>query len=519
MYRRVGWMLAMLVLGISLAQRVGGTVTTVIDTDPDSLDPQKSATAVVNQIMRYIGDTLVTKDLNGRYTAGLAEKWTPSKDGLSWTFTLREGIRFHNGSVVNAAAVRRSFLRAKDPKTQSNVAAALLAPVKDVVAKDARTVEFVLSQPYALLIENLTQQALSVVDAKAADTMGATFSRQPVLTGPWKVGAWATGSQITLERNLYYKWAPAYARQGQPYIGKLVFRIIPDAATATSAFLAGDVDILTVAPNDIERLKAAEKYQMFGFLRKGLGLFMAYNVNKEPFNDQRVRQAMAHLINKTPLVTISLKGFGQAACGPLPPSIVGYWDGMCEYAPKFNVDRGMELLDQAGYKKVGNDLVKDGKPLKFGLMVSNLYGWSQSAQVIQAQLKNLGITIEVEQMELNSELSKARAGDHQALLMAYTYTSADILNSYLNSRNIGTGYNWSHYKDQTIDEMLAQSRATSDDSERAGLYQKLQQAVIDKALWLPLWVNENYFAVQPRVKGVKLSREGFLALFDAYIDR
>jgi peptide/nickel transport system substrate-binding protein len=513
------WMVLALVWGaVGFAQKVGGEVVVAISSEPDSLDPQKSATAVVNQIMRYIGDTLVNKDLNGRYTPGLATQWTPSRDRLSWTFTLRKGVKFHDGSELDAEAVRASFMRAKDPKTQSAVAAGLLGPVKEVQVKDEYTVVFQLVEPYALLIENLTQQALAVVNARAADKAGAGFGRQPVLTGAWKVGPWASGSQIVLERNPDYNWGPAYAHKGPAYINKLIFRVIPDQATATAAFLAGNVDVLTVAPSDIERIKDAKKYTVLSFMRKGLGLFMAFNVNKPPFTDQRVRQAMAYLINKDPLVALSLRGFGDIACGPLPPSIVGYWDGICDYAPKFNVEKGLALLEQAGYRKVGNNLVKDGQPLKFSLMLAPNYGYVQSAQIVQAQLRNLGIQVDINQMEQSTVLAKGRDGDHEAIFMGYTYTSADIMNSYLNSRNIRVGYNWSHYKDQKIDDWLADSRSTSDDDERMEIYKSLQKYVIDKALWLPLWINDNYFAIQPFIKGAKLSKEGFLSFLDAYTE-
>src|SRR5690606_34280693 len=236
---------------------------------------------------------------------------------------LRENVKFHNGKALDAAAVRASFLRAKDPATQSAVAAGLLAPVEDVVVVDDLTVEFHLSQPYYLLIENLTQQALAVVDAEAAAELGADFNRQPVLTGPWKVGPWTSGSQIVLERNPDYSWGPSYAHDGPAYLEQVVFQVIPDQATATAAFLAGAVDILTVAPSDVEQLQSAGRYNMLSFMRKGLGLYIGFNVSKPPFDDILVRRAMAYLIDKDALVSVSLRGLGQPACGPLPPSIVG----------------------------------------------------------------------------------------------------------------------------------------------------------------------------------------------------
>lgn len=503
---------------VALAQSVGGSVVIAINAEPDSLDPQKSATAVVNQVMRYIGDTLVNKDLDGNYIAGLATSWTPSEDDKVWTFTLRENVKFHNGKPVDAEAVRASFLRAKDPATQSPVAAGLLAPVDDVVVVDDYTVEFHLARPYYLLIENLTQQALALVDAEAAAELGAEFNRSPVLTGPWKVGPWASGSRITLERNPDYVWGPEYAHDGPAYLGQIVFQIVPDQATATAAFEAGNVDVLTVAPSDVQTLDSTGKYSMLSFMRKGLGLYMAYNVNRAPFDDLRVRQAMAYLIDKDALVTVSLRGLGQPACGPLPPSIVGYWDGICNYAAPYDPARGLELLAEAGYTSQNGKLVKGGQPLAFSILTSSTYGWPQSAQVVQAMLKEFGIDVTVELVEHTTLLAQGREGSHQAIFLGYTYTSADILNSYLNSANIGTGYNWAHYADPEIDSRLALSRSTSDDALRQETYAELQRMVLDLGLWLPLWINDNYVALQPRVQGAQLSKEGFIALLDAYVE-
>jgi peptide/nickel transport system substrate-binding protein len=504
-------------LGTVFGQSVGGSVVIAINAEPDSLDPQKSATAVVNQVMRYIGDTLVTKDLDGNYTAGLATSWTPSNEDKTWTFTLRRNAKFHDGTPVNAATVRASFLRAKDPATQSTVAAGLLAPVKDVEVVDENTVAFHLESPYYLLIENLTQQALAVVNSEAAAVAGASFGRKPVLTGPWRVASWSSGSQIVLERNPDYAWGPAYAHDGPAYLGSIVFKIIPDQATATAAFLAGEVDILTVAPSDVARLQSGNRFEMLSFMRKGLGLYMAYNVNQAPFDDVLVRRAMAFLIAKEPLVAVSLRGLGQPACGPLPPSIVGYWEGICEYAAPHDPERGLELLAEAGYVRQGDKLVRDGKPLRFSIITSSTYGWPQSAQVVQAQLKELGIQVDVEVVEHTTLLAQGREGAHQAIFLGYTYTSADILNSYLNSRNIRTGYNWSHHADAQVDTWLAQSRSTSDDRLRQETYEQLQRYVLDQALWLPLWINDNYVALQPRLRGAELSKEGFVALLDAHV--
>ncbi len=508
-----------LLTGVTMAQQVGGDVTLAITEEPDTLDPQKTSTAVTGTILYYLGDTLVSKDLDGAYTGGLAESWNASDDGLTWTFTLKPGITFHDGTPVTAQAVKASIERALDPATQSPIASSLFEGVQEITATSESELAITLREPFSPFLDNLADPRASIVNVRAANEQGAQFGRAPVLTGPWQVEEWRSGDRIVLSRNPDYAWGPSYAHQGAPYLESLTLRVIPEAATQVAAFEANEVQILNVPPTDVERLQESGQYAFEEFLRKGVGLFLEFNVQKAPFDDPLVRQAFNHAIDKDVIVTVALEGLGVPAAGVLPPSIRGYWEGMEEYAYTYDPERARALLEEAGYTpNPEGRLERDGQPLTFTLYTAPIDTWTRSAQVVQGMLSELGVQMEIQTFEFGTLLEKLKAGEQQADFMGYTYTSPDILYLWFHSSNIGTGLAHSHYKDPELDALIERSRRETDEPARLETYAEIQRYINDQALWVPIWNNTNYIAVQPEVQGYELHSEGYLSLLDAYVE-
>lgn len=498
--------------------RPGGEIVLASTEEPDTLDPQRTSTAVTGLLMRYLGDTLVAKDLAGQYTPALARSWSVSRDGLVWTFQLREGVRFHDGAPLTAAAVKASIDRALAPETKSPIAGALFGPVALVQAVGDRTVVIRLKEPFAPFLDNLTDPRAMVIDAQAAQQLWDQFGRKPVGTGPFRFQEWRSADRIIFARNPEYRWAPASAHAGPPYVERLVVRIMPESAAQVAAFERGELSVLSVPPPDVKRLQAAGKYTFFAFLRKGVGLFLEFNVTREPFTDLRVRRALNHAIEKQSILQIALEGLGEVAYGPLPPSIWGYWKGIAAYAPRYDPARAKALLAEAGWRPgPGGLLQKDGKPLQFTLYTAPIDTWLRSAQIVQAQLRAFGIQMGIQSFEFGTLLAKLRAGEHQAEFMGYTYTSPDILYLWFHSANVGTGLAFSHYKDPALDRLIVASRTETSPKRRLELYRDIQKYIVDRALWVPLWINTNYVAVQPTVVGAKIHPDGFVILNDASV--
>ncbi|HET9002325.1 MAG TPA: ABC transporter substrate-binding protein, partial [bacterium] len=282
--------------------KAGGTWTIAITEEPDTLDPQKTGAAVAAQIFTLVGEPLLAKDFQNRIVPGLAESWTVSRDGLQWTLRLKAGATFHDGTPVTAQAVKLSIERALAPETKSPVAKAQLGPVTSVEALDAAMLRITLKEPFAPFMANLTDSRLSPISVKAADAAGAGFGRTPVSEGPYTVKEWVSGHHITVVRNPAFAWGPPYMHKGAAYIQQVTYRIIPDSATQVAAFEGGEVSQIGIPPHDVLRLVDSKKYQIFHFLRKGVGLFLEFNTTKDPFSDIRVRRAMNYAVNKDVLV-------------------------------------------------------------------------------------------------------------------------------------------------------------------------------------------------------------------------
>ncbi len=245
----------------------GGDLVGGITEEPDTLDPQKTNTAVTGTLLRYAGDTLITKDLNGDYVAGLATSWEESEDGTTWTFELKDGVKFHNGDPVDAQAVKASIERAMDPKTKAGVAGSLFSEVEEIRAPSDKTVEIALKRPFSVFEANIADPRAAIVDAEAAEKMGEKFGRTPVLTGPWQVTDWKSGDRIRMERNPDYSWGPEFAHDGPPRIESLTLRIMTDNATRIAALQSGEIQMTDVPPVNVAELEESGDFQLQNYLR------------------------------------------------------------------------------------------------------------------------------------------------------------------------------------------------------------------------------------------------------------
>lgn len=497
----------------------GGEWVIGISELPDTLDPHKTGAAITSTILNYAGDTLVAKNFDGEYVAGVATEWEISEDGLTWTFQLRDDITFHDGTPLNAEAVKANFDRILDPATNSITAAGLLGPMESTSAPGEYTFEFVLGEPFAPLLDNLTAAVLSIASPDAIESMGDDFGRRPVLSGPWMVEEWRTGDRIILNRNPDYAWAPAFLHQDGPaYIETLVFQSIIEEAARIAAFEVGEIHQTSIPSTDIERITSSDNSWIVSYLRKGV-VFLEFNVQAEPFTDVAVRQALNYAVNKDEVLAAALEGYGQVAHGFLPPTIFGYWEGIDDYAPSFDPDQARTMLEEAGWTASDDGVLeKDGNRFEFTALNLPTDSWNRAAQVIQSQLGDIGIGMEIQQLEFATLLEEAKAGNHQAEIMGYTYSDPDIAYLWFHSDNAGEGLNLSHINDPQLDELIAQGRSAVDQEERAAVYAEMQQYVTDLALWVPLWIDEYYVGFNKSIHNAAFHPDNYAVYFDAWVD-
>lgn len=495
---------------------VGGTWTLVLAQEPDTLDAHKSGAYVAGVALRYLGDTLVAKDMDNALNPGLAESYEVSDDGITWTFTLQDGILFHDGATCDAAAVKACFDRALDPETVSAVTIGQLGPIDTVTVIDPLTVEFAHTEVFAIFLDNMAHPLTSVINAEAAEAAGEQYGRNPIGTGPWKFVEWQAANQIVAERNPDYNWSPSFAHEGPAYIERLVFRFLPEAQTLVTAFETGEVDQIEIPQPDIQRIKDTGEYETIEFFRPGAS-FIEFNVTKPPFDDLHVRKAMNYAVEREPLLETGLEGYGKLLYGPLPESIWGYWPGIVDYAYAHDPDKAMEEFALAGWELDGDTLMKDGEPFTFTIVHSGNEPANKATLVLQSQLKEFGIDMEIQSFEFTTLLADLKAGNYQVSVIGYAYASPDIVQLWFHSDNIGSGLTLSQYGNPDLDEMIDASRKEIDEDARLVIYENIQKHIVDNALWIPLWAASTTYGLYKRIAGHTVHPDGHLHLFEAYI--
>lgn len=497
----------------------GGEWIIAISELPDTLDPHKTGAAVSSTILRNVGDTLIAKNFEGQFVPAVASEWSISADGLTWTFKIREGITFHDGTPLDAAAVKANFDRILAPETNAVNAGSSVGPMLFTSAPDPTTFSFVLSEPFAPLLQNLSSPVLSIVSPTAVTSMGDEFGRKPVLSGPWMVDEWRTGDRIILKRNPNYRWAPAFLHQDGPaHIETLTFQSIIEEASRIAAFEAGETHETTLAAIDVERITSAGESWIVSYLRPGV-VFLEFDVLVAPFDDPLVRKAINHAVNKLDVMSAAVEQYGQLAHGFLSPAMFGYWPGIEGYAPAFDVAQAEALLTEAGWADADGDGVLEKNGTKFQFTALNLPtdSWNRGAQVVQSQLRDIGIEMEIQQVEFATLLDQAKAGTHQAEFMGYTLVDPDIAYLWFHSSQAGTGLNFSHISDPTLDELIMRSRSAMDMTERATVLEELQRYISDLSLWVPLWIDEYNVAYNQSIQNAQFHDDGYTVYFDAWI--
>lgn len=497
----------------------GGELIISISELPDTLDPHKTGAAVTSTILRNVSDPLIRKNFDGEFVPGLASEWSISEDGLTWTFKLREDVKFHDGTPFNAEALKANFDRIIDPETTAVSARTAVGSMASTSVVDEYTFEFVTEEPYAPLLNNLSGALLSPVSPSAVESMGDEFGRAPVMSGPWMVDEWRTGDRIILKRNPDYNWGPDSMHEGPAHIETVIFQSIMEEASRIAAFEAGETHQVTLPAVDIQRMIDADQYSIVNYLRLGM-VFVEFNIQAEPFTDVTVRRAINHAVNKEDVLGAAVEEYGQPAYGFLSPSLFGYWDGIEEYSPVYDVEQAKALLAEAGWEDTDGDdiLEKDGAKFEFTMLNLPTDAWARAAQVVQSQLKAVGIKMEIQQMEFATLLEEAKAGNHQAEMMGYTTSDPDIAFTWFDSSNAGTGLNMSHVNDPELDRMIEDARVEMDMEKRAEMYAEMQRYIVDLALWVPLWVDQYYIAFSRSLKNATFHDDGYAVYFDAWIE-
>ncbi len=449
--------------------------------EPKSMDPH-AVTAVNDfRILVNLYDGLV------RYRSGtlevepaLAQSWRISDDGTVYTFRLRAGVTFHDGTPFNADAVKFNFDRMLDDShphhdTGPFPLAFFFSAVKSTEVLDDLTVRFTLREPYAPFLSNLAYPTGLLVSPAAVQAHGVDYGRAPSGTGPFRFRLWETNRQVAVERNPDY-W------DGAPSLSGIVFRPITDANARLSEMLSGNIDIMVeVPPDTVALFRDDPRFAVYEQAGPHLW-FLILNLREPPFDDVRMRRAVNHAINRWSLVEDVLQGTATVATGPMPAAFE--WAYNAELAPyAYDPERARALITEAGYG--------DGAEVVFYVTEggSGMLDPVAMGTAIQADLAQVGITARIETYEWNTFLNVVNpglAGKAGMAQMAWMTNDPDTL-PYLTLRTEAMpeqgGFNSGYYSNPEVDRLLEAARRSTDQTERARLYREMQAIVYADAPW------------------------------------
>ncbi len=486
---------------------MGGKFVYATAEQPDTLDIQKSGFGITWNVSTWIGGSLVTKDVNGNYIPYLAESWTISPDGLTWTLKLRQDVKFHNGDPLRAQDWVYTINRAKDPATKSPVTKGMVDPIKTATAEDDYTLVLTLEKPFYPMLENLTSEYLEPYDQKAVEAEGDNYGRNPVGVGPYKFKEWKADEYILLERNPDYQWGPKYfegANPGPAYFDQMEYRVLPEYATQLAGFQSGDLDMIYPQPKDADAIKA-QTDKTLTVTPSTATFHLIVNEKKAPFSDMNVRKAFAMAIDRQAIIKVVTNGMAVEIHGPLSPAVTGYDPNVEKVGFGFDLEQAKQLMQQAGYT-YGADgmLTKDGQPFKVTLKTPTIDYYVKISQILQQQWKTLGVTTDIQQFEWGTLSPQYISGDFEIGTLEVGWPEADILYNWFHSSQVGTFWG-PQVGFPELDALLEKTRTSTDPTERQNYVNQAQEYIAKNLLLIPILSMPSLVAINNRIQGAKVS--------------
>ncbi|MBI2191709.1 MAG: ABC transporter substrate-binding protein [Planctomycetes bacterium] len=477
--------------------------------DSKKLDPADVTDGESVKVAVNVFDTLITyAEESAELRPGLALKWEGSRDGLNWIFHLRPGVRFHDDTPFNAEAVLFTFQRLLDAENPYRFGGAFAySPsyqmIESVRAVDDLTVEFRLKYPAVVFLPNLAMFPASIVSPEAVKRWSKDFFRQPVGTGPFIFQTWTPHEKLVLKANPGY-W------DGKPGVERLIFKPVKENTARALQLENGVIHLMDgIDFADVDRLKQAAG--VIVQTAPGMNLaYLALNCETRPFDDARVRRAIAHAVHKPRILKLAYHGYGQAGVNPLPPTVWGYHAGIEDWP--YDPARGRTLLQEAG-------LAAGFKSQLWAMPNPRPYmpQPKQVAQVIKEGLKEIGVQVEIVSYDWNQYLDRVANGEHPMCLLGWTTDNGDpdnFLYELLDRDKAvkGSANNVCFYRNDRLHELLVGAQREFDPEKRRQGYLQAQEIIHQDVPMIPLAYLPLVAAHSTRVKGFRLHPTGVLRL-------
>lgn len=488
----------------------GGDLVISIGADVVSLSPHGSNDVPSSNVGENIYETLTDLDANQEVQPGLAESWE-EVDETTWDFKIREGVTFHDGEELNAEVVKMNFDRLVDEEIASP-RAFLFEAVESTEVVDEFTLRFNLEYPYAPLLANLAHSGTAIMspavieeDYKQMEEGGdpdTYVNQNPVGTGPFKYENWTPGESVVLTRNEEYWGEPAK-------LDSVTFKVVTEQSARIAELETGVSHVAdAIGPNNVSRVEGSDVANVLQEPSVSLA-YVGFNVQKEPFDDVRVRQAISMAIDKQEIIQGVYNGIGIEAVGPLAPPVFGYDENVSgiDHDP----EAAKELLAEAGYP--------DG--FETTIWTNDNEQRVDTAITIQAQLKEVGIEAAIEELEWGAYLERTANGEHDMFILGWSAVTSDAdygMYPLFHSSAVGETGNRSFLEDEELDAVLDEARRETDPAVRQELYSEAQEMLVELAPMLYLNHSEYLLGVNNNVKDFFIDAQGIYQIKQTYIE-
>ena len=498
-------------IGSSGVNRDPDTLIVARPMDAISLDPGRPSDNESVESIDQIYDRLVRYSPGSTSVEpGLATAWHVSQQGRVWTFELRRGVRFHDGTPFNADAVVFSLERQRDPFHPFHTGKFsywenVYRNIEKVEKVDDFTVRITIERSYAPFEANMGMFPVSIVSPTAVAKSGAGFPTVPVGTGPFKFVSWTKGESIVLERNEDY-WG------GAPSIKRLVFQHIPDPRQRLVGLESGSVDVAyQILPESLQFVELHPALVMHKIAANTIA-YLAFNTTHPPFDDPQVRRAANHAVNKDPIVKLVYQGGAIPARGPLPPTQWGYHE--VEDLYPYDPARAQQILTEAS---AAGRFASDRTHIFYVPSVPRPYLPKPEAiaRVIQANLAEVGIKTKIVLNNFEDHLNAVQHGEHDLCLLGWVGDNGDpdnFLYTLLDRDNTvpGLARNVAFFRDPELHGLLLMAQESESRKEREDLYARAQELIAREAPWVPIAHSQISVAARADVGGVTISQQSHI---------
>ena len=443
-----------------------------INVNPDSLDPANYSSIPSNMVFRHVIEPLFDFNQEGEVIPVLAKDYDISDDGGTYTIEIHEGINFHDGSYLDAEAVKMNlerFLAEQGPF------AFMLNMIEDINIEDNYTIELNLEYPFAPFLEHLAVNSF-IASPESLGNENINNSTNPVGTGPFEFSEWVEGEHIRLHANPDY-WG------SEPEINQLTFDIVPEDSTRSVMLETGEADAATNIPvQDVSRIEQIDEIEIKE-IETPREIFVGFNLEKDPFDQQKVRQAINYAVDNDMIVEELLDGFGRASDSTVAEDVFGY---SSQEPYNYDIEKATELMEKAGHEDGFETTLyySSGRYMMDDIIV----------QAIQDQLAEINIDVNLENLEWATYLelinSPPEESEHEMYYLGWiSYTrDADLsLFPFFHSEMWSpAGQNHAFFQNDRVDELLEQARVELDNAEREGIYSEINQEIWEEAPWIYL---------------------------------